>query len=709
MLEEQLYLLACIFSAKADTHNIKKLSTRLGSKSDYLKIICVLWPELDDPKNLSFLCESEEAVQSPIGEETTDEDVVVELLESDSGLISLIETDNTKRSSRYHDLQKFINNKCDNKPVENFEGWLRERILICNEIVPESPLLYSVLWEAAKPGELSTKFIEWVEGVIKPLNHLGERLHLIFKINEWEEIPDTELFNIIFDGVEDTQNHSNMANIIENELIPTLSYGNKCDIFVNEFFNKRQFSLKSNANYELFLKIYDSLEKLLENNSDTLRDLQSNVIDILFNNSENLFNLSNLINKLDELWNILSKFPDDITIKEQKTVTVLEMKQFMEFFTKCSTNFSFKEIFAITQEEESAQLAHFTSLCYDEFNKAKDISKFLQSMYETVLDFNKEDKIFTRIRMNDKLYSMLKILLEMNEFTYIEMIMEKFHYYDNAEAYELLVKFFWHFFNNASNGLSKEPEIKKASQTLNILQKYMSRLEGNNITKLEVLLELSDKLSHYSINLNKMHNGARDAAFKPSNILEYKDCPLDIISNLLELNPRLYKDLPTTKGLLFGIYDSLSIGREGQTGKMEVDLMILHIEYALVNLDFDTAYELSQQVFEFCQEGGQQMMKTLGDDHWLTLYQMGKFIDPNWVDNEIPTEIIVLQMNILGRLLAICPLEEVEVVTSQWSTLELELSARDLVRDKYALDGQNGNKGKVGGFAREIFHNVTSF
>ncbi|QHS75136.1 Sec39p [Saccharomyces paradoxus] len=709
MLEEQLYLLACIFASRADTHNIKKLSTKLDPQSDYLDILCVLWPELDDPKNLLFLCEPEEMEQSPEGEETTDEEVVVGLLESDSSLIPLIEIDTTTISSRYRELQEFINNKLNNKALENFEGWLRERILLCNEMIPETPLFYSVLWETAKSGVLSTKFMGWVEGVLKPLDHLNKRLHLIFKINEWEGMPDSKLFNIIFDGVEDLQDDNNIANVIENELIPTLSYGKKWDTFITEFFNKERFSLKSDTNYQLFLKIYYSLEKKLKDNSEVSRNLQSNVVDILFNNSENLFNLTNLIHKLDELWSILSGFPDDIRIKEQKTVTALVLKQFMEFFTKCSTKFSFKEIFAITQEEGSAQLAHFTSLCHEEFNKANDISLFLQSMYETVLDTNKDDKIFTRICMDDKLYSILEILLQMNEFVYIEMVIERFHYSNNAQIYELLVKFFWHFFNNASNGLRKEPEMRKASQTLQILQKYMPQQAGTSLTKLEVLLDLSDKLSHYSINLNKTHNGARDTAFKPSNILEYKDCPLDIISNLLELNPRLYKDLPTTKGLLFGIYDSLSIGKEGQTGKVEVDLMILHIDYALVNLDFDTAYELGKQVFEFCQERSQQMMKTLGDEHWLTFYQMGKFVDPNWMDNEIPTEIIILQMSILGRLLEVCPLEEVEIVTSQWSTLELELSARDLVRDKYALDGQNGNKSSVGGIAKEIFHSVTNF
>lgn len=709
MLEEQLYLLACIFASRADTHNIKKLSTKLDRQSNYLDILCVLWPELDDPKNLLFLCEPEEMEQSPEGEETTDEEVIVGLLESDSSLIPLIEIDTTTISSRYRELQKFINNKLNNKALENFEGWLRERILLCNEMIPETPLFYSVLWEAAKPEVLSTKFMEWVEGVLKPLDHLNKRLHLIFKIKEWEVIPDSKLFNIIFDGVENLQDDNNISDVIENELIPTLSYEKKWETFITEFFNKRRFSLKSDSNYQLFLKIYYSLERKLKDNSEVSRNLQSNVVDILFNNSENLFNLTNLIHKLGELWNILSGFPDDITIKEQKTVTALVIKQFMEFFTKCSTKFSFKEIFAITQEEGSAQLAHFTSLCHEEFNKSKDIPLFLQSMYETVLDTNKDDKIFTRICMDDKLYSILEILLQMNEFVYIEMVIERFHYSNNAQIYELLVKFFWHFFNNASNGLRKEPEMRKASQTLQILQKYMPQQAGTSLTKLEVLLDLSDKLSHYSINLNKTHNGARDTAFKPSNILEYKDCPLDIISNLLELNPRLYKDLPTTKGLLFGIYDSLSIDKEGQTGKVEVNLMILHIDYALVNLDFDTAYELGKEVFEFCQERGQQMMKTLGDEHWLTFYQMGKFVDPNWMDNEIPTEVIILQMSILGRLLEICPLEEIEIVTSQWSTLELELSARDLVRDKYALYEQNGNKSSVGGIAREIFHSVTNF
>ncbi|EJS42638.1 sec39p [Saccharomyces arboricola H-6] len=709
MLEEQLYLLTCIFASRADKDNVKKLTTRLGSKADYLKVICVLWPEFDDPKHLSFLYEREETVQSTEEREITNEDAMIELLESDSGLIPLIEIDNTTRSSRYHELQEFINDKLDNKCLENLEDWLKERILICNEVLPESPLFYSSLWETMDPGLLSTKFSSWVDGVIKPLDHLNKRLHVIFKIKEWEKISDVKLFKIIFDGVEDTQDDGNMRQIIERELIPTLSYGKKWETFTSEFFNKQQFSLKSNANYRLFLETYYCLENQLKGSNEALRYLQNKVVDILFNNSENLFNLPTLLQKLDELRNILSHFPDDITVGDQKNVTVLEMKQFMEFFTRCSTKFSFKEIFAITQEEESAQLAHFTSLCHEEFNKTTDISGFLQSMYETILDTNKEDKIFTRINMDGKIYSILEILLQMNEFKYAELIIEGFHYDDNAQIYELLVKFFWHFFNNALNGLRKEPEMKKASQTLQILQRHMTHQTGEDLTRLEVLIELADKLSHYSINLNKTQNGTRDAAFKPSNILEYKNCPLDIISNLLELNPRLYKDLSTTRGLLSGIYESLSISEGSQTGKMEVDLMILHIDYALVNLDFNVAYEIGERVFDYCHKKGQQMMKALGDEHWLTFYQMGKFVDPNWVDNEIPTEIIILQMSILGQLLEICPLEEVEIITSQWSTLELELSARDLVKDKYALDEQNGNKSSVGGIAREIFHNVTSF
>lgn len=711
MLEEQLYLLACVFASKADSHNIRKLATRLGSKSDYLKIICVLWPELDDPRNLSFLCKQQLVERNAEEEEISKEDVVIKLLEGDNRLIPLIEMDNATISARYRELKEFVTNKVSSKPLEGFEDWLRERILICNEVLPESPLYYSKLWETAETGVLSSKFFEWVDGIIKPLDHLDKRLHIIFKINEWKEMHDDDLFNIIFDGIESVQDDNELMEIIEHELIPTLFYGRKWETFISEFFNKQQFSLKSNTNYKLFLKTYFSLEERLKGNNEAMRNLQSKIVDILFNNSENLFNLSSLQHKLNELRDILRRFPDDIAIEDEKNVTVLEMKQFMEFFTNCSTKYSFQEIFAITQEEESAQLAHFTSLCHEEFDKTSEIPSFLQSMYETVLKAESDDKIFTRISMDDKIYSIVEIFLQMNEFNYIEMVITRFHYDEDAQVYKLLVKFFWHFFNNASNGLRKEPEIRKSSQTLQIIQRHMAQQAGANLTRMEVLLELADKLSHYSINLNKTHGGTRDAAFKPSNILEYKDCPLDIISNLLELNPRLYKDLPTTRGLLSGIYESLSISDEGQAVKIEVDLMILHIDYALVNLDFDVAYEMGERVFELCREHGQQMMKALGDEHWLTLYQMGKFIDPNWVDNEIPTEIIILQMGILGKLLEICPLEEVEIVTSQWSTLELELSARDLVRDKYALEAQGGNKSSssVGGFAREIFHNVTSF
>lgn len=63
-----------------------------------------------------FLRELEEEVQSPEGEETTDEDVIVELLENDSSLIPLIESDTTTRSNRYHELQELISKNSITRP-----------------------------------------------------------------------------------------------------------------------------------------------------------------------------------------------------------------------------------------------------------------------------------------------------------------------------------------------------------------------------------------------------------------------------------------------------------------------------------------------------------------------------------------------------------------------------------------------------------------
>lgn len=331
MLEEQLYLLACVFASKADSHNIRKLAARLGSKSEYLQIICVLWPELDDPKHLSFLCKQELVERNAEEAELSSEDVIIKLLEGDSRLIPLIEMDNATISARYRELKEFVINKLNSKPLEDVEDWLRERIMICNEMLPESPLYYSELWETADPGVISSKFTEWIDGVIKPLDHLDKRLHVIFKINEWNEMHDNDQFNLIFEGIESVQGNNKMTEIIEHELIPTLFYGKKWETFISEFLNKQQFSLKSDTNYKLFLKTYFSLEERLKGNSEAMRNLQSKMVDILFNNSENLFNLSNLLHKFNELRDLLRIFPDDIAIEDEKNVTVLEMKQFMEF------------------------------------------------------------------------------------------------------------------------------------------------------------------------------------------------------------------------------------------------------------------------------------------------------------------------------------------------------------------------------------------
>ena len=93
-------------------------------------------------------------------------------------------------------------------------------------------------------------------------------------------------------------------------------------------------------------------------------------------------------------------------------------------------------------------------------------------------------------------------------------------------------------------------------------------------------------------------------------------------------------------------------------------------------------------------------------DHWVTIFQVGKFIDPNWIDGETPTEIIYLQLGILSKLLHVCPEKEYEVIVSQWSSLELELSTRNLISDKYSLENYQRSNDN---FMNDVSTNVGNF
>ena len=83
--------------------------------------------------------------------------------------------------------------------------------------------------------------------------------------------------------------------------------------------------------------------------------------------------------------------------------------------------------------------------------------------------------------------------------------------------------------------------------------------------------------------------------------------------------------------------------------------------------------------------------------------------DSSWIDCEIPTEIIYLQLEVLGKLLHICPEDEIEAVVSQWSGLELELSTRDLINDQYSLSNGGTDIDFKNHIVEEVSASVSNF
>ncbi|CCF58567.1 hypothetical protein KAFR_0E04160 [Kazachstania africana CBS 2517] len=667
MLDEQLYLLTCVFASRADVKNISKLTYRFQNSLDFINAIVVFWPELDDPLNLRLLLEDGET------EYLDDDSLLVSLLSGDSDLISMIELEKSLLMERFHTAKNYVDSKLHRLSLNDINtNWLTKRILICNELYVQDTLFYQPLWEFVQNQDES--FDNWIHGVVLPLNHMNKRLNKNIRIKEYIDMNPSDLLDATF------SKKVISVNEIVNELIPYLSYKNldsTYELFINDFFNMERFPLKDRINYEAFRSILDQVPRYL---ADCTSFYESS-LEIVFENSEDLLKIASPTN----IKELLSGIPNDITL-EKYGINVKNLLTYIENIDSFLSDFSPKDIYAIRNEEETAQAAHFGSICTDfilhnnEHNTEKKLN-LIVDMLKKELNSAEDDKIFDKLSFDKELSILFETFLTLGDFELLKRF-NNLPEVNESAAFKsteiiLLEKYFWQFFNNSSNGSRTRPDMTKAKKTLNLLL-----VENEAKYKhLDTLLDVSNELSTFSMNLGK------GIPFKPCNIIDFKNDPFDIVSILLELNSSLYKNTSTTFAIIKKLYKVFE--REPADPNFTVEfnkILSLHIDYSLVNMDFKFAYEKTVELLERLLSTDET--EHLGD-YWLTIFQVCKFNDPEWTDNEIPTEILLFQMDILSKLLHICPMDQMEAVTSRWSSLEMELSTRDLINDKYSLEHQN--------------------
>lgn len=210
------------------------------------------------------------------------------------------------------------------------------------------------------------------------------------------------------------------------------------------------------------------------------------------------------------------------------------------------------------------------------------------------------------------------------------------------------------------------------------LLKYIKQYDTNHKydNRLTQLISLCHDL-YLSSQWKFQRNDAKKRTL-PSQILEFQDSPMEIIRILMELNPTFYQN--DIRQVTWSLWEKISISLQRPERETDyMDLLSLHIDYSLVYNDFKYASSRIDRLLEDELDGKR---------HWLTVFQVGKY--RSFESDNIDLETVTLQMNILSRLLQVCPVEEVGIITDQWKTLNSQIQQIDL-NDDSNLNNKNGS------------------
>lgn len=656
MIEKKLAILASVYCSKADIKQLKRIIPYFkNQKALIFQFVQVLWPELQDPLDLKFLFDVDTFNGDEDHAANSLNDILVQCLEQDSSLIPLVETNPDVVLERYDQLIKYVtrDSQIDFNIPPSHSSWIKNRIIHCNNYDKNLILYYQPLWSQL---ELTSEFNEWVNGVLFPLNNTpaNNRIHIeeLIKMDSAKRI--TFLLGCMPSSTSD-------LGFFSNIFLPMLRYYKETDLdyYTSHYVNPQTYKLENNNEITILSKIYEISGSV---------EVGAKVLGILYENGQNYF--KSHPNKFtdSELRVLLTKIGTEDSSLYLKLLDLIRDIDDLEHFN------SFKTLFDIQEGTEAQQYDLFT--IYSRSFRIDNISEL------------EKDFLFNKLSLRQKLEIIIESLIEKNNLSEVKKLLDED---PTPENNELLIKNFWKFFYRSEN---IHDEAFKIAET--ILSMIPSNFNGSaKRHQLEYLFKNSRDLSQHSINLHPH-------GFKPNYLLNYKDEPMAIISNLLELNPKLYKMTDKTQDILSNLNSCFD---KKTTEVAKSKLLALHIDHALVNRDFMFAYQLCKEWFAICKDAGND--EGIGKQ-WLTIFQVGKFIDPEWPDNEAPTEILILQMEILSELLQYSPIDQIEIIATQWSALEVELSIRDLSTDT-SISNDSNSLQFIQNSLNEVSHTMAAF
>ncbi|KAI3404179.2 hypothetical protein KGF56_003079 [Candida oxycetoniae] len=288
-------------------------------------------------------------------------------------------------------------------------------------------------------------------------------------------------------------------------------------------------------------------------------------------------------------------------------------------------------------------------------------------------------------------YILLERLLTANLFDQVTLLLKDGGFdLSTKEIYELVMEKFWESFNQATNINDKIGHLHQSRKCLDLVenqnptQSDLSEANRKEIVKLKHLFKAMSAMKNFKIVVEK------NKPFTPSQLIKFsgqitnnqideKNC-FHLITIILEQNAKSYLAFEKLFRILNDLllyFDNLDLV---ESNFYFNKLKSACIESALVDNNFSFAYDQSIELFEHFAA------TTNIDEFWLTFYQVGKFVSPDWLESD-ESDILgiwIKQRQILSLTLQrINCGDHVTIVLDQWNNLNRQIEKHCSEKEVY--------------------------
>lgn len=248
---------------------------------------------------------------------------------------------------------------------------------------------------------------------------------------------------------------------------------------------------------------------------------------------------------------------------------------------------------------------------------------------------------------------------------------------------ELVMAKFWDSFNSASSMNENMDGLKHAHECISI----MDGIEGDHsdIVGVKHLLKAISNLKNFKILVNgqKIVPPQVISKFGASSSQLGSGTPMTLITLILEQNPKSYLAF----GKLHKILNDLGLFFGHNLDHSFSKLNSVCIESALIDNNFSYAYKRSKELFSHYKDNV-QATEDIGE-YWLTFYQVGKYVLPEWINDldgisDAQLDVLIKQREILSTALIYCRSNDNSVGNSK-----LLLRQWEIVNDQIDMYYQN--------------------